>query len=152
MRKLAITTAIVLGTVLAACGDDDGGASASLGASPGSTPGVIAFTIVTDDAFAFEPRTLEVPADTPVTLTLENHSDKVLHDFTVERINVEHVEVHGAEHGHDDDHDLHVAAQPGEHKTLEFTPTAAGTYEFYCSVAGHRDAGMHGTLTVTPRP
>ena len=24
-----------------------------------------------------------------------------------------------------------------------------GTYDFYCAVPGHRDAGMHGTLTVT---
>ena len=24
-----------------------------------------------------------------------------------------------------------------------------GTYEFYCAVPGHKDAGMHGTLTVT---
>jgi uncharacterized cupredoxin-like copper-binding protein len=24
-----------------------------------------------------------------------------------------------------------------------------GTYEFYCAIPGHKDAGMHGTLTVT---
>ena len=35
--------------------------------------------------------------------------------------------------------------------TLVFTVDniAAGTYTFYCSQPGHRDAGMQGTLTVT---
>jgi uncharacterized cupredoxin-like copper-binding protein len=32
--------------------------------------------------------------------------------------------------------------------TLDFTPTKPGTYEFFCTVAGHKDAGMVGTLIV----
>jgi len=43
-----------------------------------------------------------------------------------------------------------VGATPsfeGGSKTLSLT-LKAGTYKFYCSVPGHRQAGMEGTLTV----
>jgi uncharacterized cupredoxin-like copper-binding protein len=43
-----------------------------------------------------------------------------------------------------------VGATPtfeGGSKTLAVT-LKAGTYKFYCSVPGHRQAGMEGTITV----
>jgi uncharacterized cupredoxin-like copper-binding protein len=43
---------------------------------------------------------------------------------------------------------LHVAAGPGAQAKLTFTPSRAGTYEFFCTVVGHKEAGMAGTLTV----
>ena len=41
----------------------------------------------------------------------------------------------------------HTPTFKGATKTLELT-LKPGTYDFYCSVPGHRMAGMRGTLTV----
>lgn len=36
----------------------------------------------------------------------------------------------------------------GEEETVEFVADKKGTFEFYCSVPGHREAGMKGMLIV----
>ena len=43
---------------------------------------------------------------------------------------------------------LHVAVGIGSTGTLQFTPSTPGTYQFICTVAGHKEAGMVGTLIV----
>ena len=54
----------------------------------------------------------------------------MVHDFTIDEL------------------DAHVAADRGETATGGFSTDEPGTYTYYCSVPGHRDAGMEGTLTV----
>jgi len=39
--------------------------------------------------------------------------------------------------------------EPGETRSIQAT-LPAGTYKIYCSLPGHRDAGMVATLRVTP--
>lgn len=76
----------------------------------------------------FDPTELTIPADTPTEIHFVNQGAAV-HDFTI------------------DDLGIHVSLNPGEEATEAIT-AAAGTYDFYCSVPGHKDAGMVGTLTV----
>jgi uncharacterized cupredoxin-like copper-binding protein len=99
---------------------------------------------------AYEPKTFEVVAGQPVRLTLVNEG-ALEHDFSIRTIPVMDVKdsnegEHGGHSGAQSD--LHTSAEPGGSSLLEFTPTAPGAYEFYCTVSGHKEAGAIGTLIV----
>lgn len=107
-------------------------------------------TVHASDLLKFEPPEIRVNAGQRVRLVLDNEQGSVLHDFTIEQMAVDDVHVEGAAHAHNEDmhYALHVATEPGEAGVVEFTPTEPGTYEFFCTVPGHAQAGMVGTLIV----
>ncbi|HEY8644709.1 MAG TPA: plastocyanin/azurin family copper-binding protein [Gaiellaceae bacterium] len=47
------------------------------------------------------------------------------------------------------EHELGKSATISHATTTMFVTLKAGKYNFYCSVPGHEDAGMHGTLVVS---
>lgn len=139
---LRLSLAFVTILALAACG--------ATSAAP-TTPASFG---VTAKEFGFVPAQLTVAVGQPVELTFQN-TGAVEHDWSVREIdlagNPPATEQSGGGHMMSDMHDapkLHVAAGPGAQGKLTFTPTKAGTYEFFCSVTGHKEAGMIGTLTV----
>ena len=134
-----ILSVVVLAVLLAACG--------------GMTKASGEVTLEATD-FAYNPASVTVSAGEPILLTLKN-SGVVEHDFVIEKIDVKSVvkkdsgsETHHA-HGEEMNFDLHISAQPGDTSVFEFTVSEPGTYTFFCSVAGHKEAGMLGELTVT---
>lgn len=109
---------------------------------------------LTAQTMTFSPSTFEVTAGVPVELTFVNE-DALEHDFSILEIPVESVsepDAMSAEHemqmGAGVEPVLHVAVEPGATNHLSFTPTKPGTYEFFCTVPGHKDAGMVGTMVV----
>ncbi|MGI9145415.1 MAG: copper-containing nitrite reductase [Chloroflexota bacterium] len=84
---------------------------------------------VSASEFKFSPATLQLPAGKKVSITLHN-TGSVEHDITVDALGVK------------------LLAAAGKNASGEFTLDKPGTYDFYCSVSGHKDAGMHGTLSV----
>ena len=81
-------------------------------------------------------------------LVLKNNGT-VLHDFVSTDAMVEVMEEHGAEHDMAGMRtNIHAAIEAGQQSTLEFKATQPGTYTFYCTIAGHREAGMQGRLIV----
>jgi plastocyanin len=80
-------------------------------------------------SFAYDPEEITVEAGEDVAIVLT--SDDIFHDFVVEK---------GGGHV--------VGAEGGETARGGLRVDKSGTYTFYCSVSGHRAAGMEGTLVV----
>jgi sulfoxide reductase heme-binding subunit YedZ len=106
-------------------------------------------TVRAVDRLRFDPASLSVKVDRPVQITLKN-AGNLEHDFVVAGMPTRDVrnEIQG-------DHAERVKpgmvmgdAAPNGEAIVEFTPTRKGSYEFYCSVPGHREAGMKGRLRV----
>ena len=74
--------------------------------------------------------TVKTVTDKEVTLEVTN-PDAFDHDFVIDEL------------------DVKVALPAGETTKVTFQ-AGPGTYTFYCSIPGHREAGMEGTLTVLP--
>lgn len=95
-------------------------------ASPAAAHGIV--LSVTGTEYSFAPTALRAAAGRTTIRFTNNGAAE--HDFVIKTLGV------------------HLVAQPG--KTAEATVTLkAGTYKSYCSVPGHSQSGMQGTLTVS---
>lgn len=124
-RLLALAAAAVL--ALSACG---GGGTTGTDDAGNGGDGAATVSLMGTDALEFSPTEVTAPAG-EITVELEC-GEGVNHDFTVE--------------GEGGDEPVAECAA-GENGTGTVS-LDAGTYTFYCSVPGHREAGMEGTLTV----
>ena len=100
---------------------------------------------------SFAPETITIEAGELVALDLDN-TGNLPHDFTIERIDADHAygetaEVDGHE-AHGDEFAMHHALEGGHASEMRLRVHEPGEYEFWCTVPGHREAGMIGTLIV----
>lgn len=147
MKNFLLLLLAILGAfLLAACGGET---------EPTPVPMAELKLVATD--IAYDKNRLEVKVGQPVKVMLQNEG-VLEHDFSIMEIphsgEVMAEEMHDEEGGHDMssmemDPEVHVAAETGGSHSVEFTPSEAGEYEFFCTVQGHKEAGMVGTLVVT---
>jgi len=123
-RHLAVPALVASLALLGACGGSSGHDHASSSATVAGARTVD----VSAKSFEYAPKEITVKAGEPVTISLK--AEDILHDFTI------------------DDPKVHVAASPGAPVKGGLKVDKPGRYTFYCSVAGHRAAGMEGTLVV----
>jgi len=134
-----------------------GAAVAALGllAACSSAPEPMAVSLQATE-FQYGPKTIEAVVGQQVTVTLVN-GGTVEHDFVILEIPLAEPVADSGEADEMAGHNMgelemqaavHGEAMPGVTGSVTFTPTQAGTYEFFCAVAGHKEAGMVGTLIV----
>ena len=150
MKKVAALLALVLASVaLVACGGgDDEGSSTPATTGGGTTNEAAGGAGTKEEEGGGGAATLEFEADPggqlaytttsasakagEVTIDF-NNPQPLPHDVKIESSDGE--EVGGTD----------TVSEGSNSATVELEP---GTYTFYCSVPGHREAGMEGTLTV----
>lgn len=125
-------------------------------------------TIVMRD-FSYTPAKVTLQAGVPAEITLVNKG-KVAHEWMayglpkmgmmmggesghewVEQTNYFHmvpVTAVGGKATHHDGYFMEMRVDPGKSATLKFTPVKKGAFEMGCMIAGHYEAGQHGTLVV----
>ena len=87
---------------------------------------------ITATEFKYEAAILAVAANDPFTISLHNDG-MVEHDIVIE--------------GFEDEGGIHAGSGEGGEAT--YTLPEPGEYKLYCTIPGHRDAGMEVTLTVS---
>jgi uncharacterized cupredoxin-like copper-binding protein len=83
--------------------------------------------------FRFAPSKLTIASGQRVTIALKSLDGP--HDFVVNGSGLTNKKI--------------VTVQAGKAATGKLVLPKAGTYQFYCSLPGHRAAGMRGTITAT---
>ena len=92
-------------------------------------PAVREFTVFGDE-YSFSPSSITVKAGEQVKITFKN-TGRANHNLVVEGLGISTKTIGG-----------------GKSDMIEFAAPASGTYTFFCSVSGHRAAGMKGSLIV----
>ncbi|KAB8141792.1 auracyanin [Chloroflexia bacterium SDU3-3] len=145
VRTLMAGVAVVGAFALSACGGGGGGGGGG------------GLTLDTGDAISFKETSLSAAANTPVTLTYNNKSAGLQHNFVLVKGGDDvAAEVNTAGQGEADyvpkGNENVLAAgtvlDSGKSETINIPALPAGTYTYICTFPAHYDAGMKGTLTV----
>ncbi len=103
---------------------------------PPTTPGpgtgeTVPVNVVTIEAreFGFNPAAVTIPASGTTRIVVKD-AGRIVHNLTIDALGIQ------------------VVAPPGGSAEVTLVDPQPGTYPFYCSVSGHKEAGMVGTITV----
>jgi len=141
-----------------ACGGADDGRETSHGMDPAmddtaaaaASPKPDHVIDLTLEQVRFAPDNILIPYGRIVQINMRN-MDGAEHDFQVDGVRVELLGDSGMRGHHAGAGAAMLAMHtgPNRHASAMFRTEHRGTFEFYCTIPGHRDAGMRGTLIVS---
>lgn len=145
MKKLASLLVLALvSAALVACGDDDDGttttettsgaaAESEKEAGGGAAGGPATLSFEADPSGGLAYTTTEASTEAGKVTIEFNNPQPLAHDVAIEDSNGEEVAA------------TEIITEAEDSTTANLKP---GEYTFYCTVPGHREGGMEGTLTV----
>jgi len=92
------------------------------------------------------PKEVVVEKNIPVTIELKN-TDLVEHDLEIRELSFKKIGESMHQHG-GGENVLHLHADPQKASEMTLSINEGGTYEFYCTIPGHKENGMIGQLVV----
>ena len=134
---LPLTFALVA-LLVAACSDGDDDTATPPTLAPPTTQAIQEITlkgIESGEQYLFDPKTVNVRPGT-VRVTFVNAGVERPHSFVLKN------------KAGDADLASSDRVELGQTKVVEFTVTEEGAYKFVCTIRGHEDRGMVGTLNV----
>jgi uncharacterized cupredoxin-like copper-binding protein len=127
-------------------------AGAGVGTRASAAPASVQQVTLHAKEFSFTPNSVQLKLGQLVQLTIVNDGT-VDHDIK-SAIPISGLKYQSADNPADEQADnaaqgvFDVDYNQGHTAQITFVPTKAGTYQFYCDVPGHREAGMTGTFVV----
>jgi uncharacterized cupredoxin-like copper-binding protein len=109
-------------------------------------------TIAMTDTMRFTPDKLAVQEGDTVRFVVRN-TGRMLHEMVIGTPAelTKHAAVMAKFPNMEHDEAYMVHADPGKTGEIVWLFNRAGSFEFACLIAGHYEAGMRGTITVTPK-
>jgi uncharacterized cupredoxin-like copper-binding protein len=95
----------------------------------------------------YNPSSFSIREGQPISLILEN-KDSIEHDFEIRKININSKSNNHHQHSGSAASDIHLHGLPKSQNEFTFIPLESGLYEFYCTIPGHKKAGMKGIMKV----
>jgi len=150
LKKTILTIAALIATAgFAAAHDADHYSAGVPGNAKKPARTVTVVMSDSDGTMKFAPEKLDVKKGEQVRFVIQNKG-ALKHEFTLASVkdNDKHAEMMKKfpDMEHDDPNAKSV--DPGKTAEIVWRFTRAGTFEFACLIPGHREAGMHGTVTV----
>ena len=149
MKSLSLIAILLLGATAAQAHDDH----AFSAGEPGNAKKPARVILVTmsegDGKMLFIPDRIEVRKGEQIRFAIRNNGT-LKHEFTLASVedNDKHAELMKKYPDMEHDDPNAKSVEPGKTADIVWRFTKTGTFEFACLIPGHREAGMHGRVTV----